>query len=181
MSDWSIADVNEWYVATVDSIAAAKRAVNDGRPEILDTKGYAALRGASDSEMEDYFRKLSAKHEVFAVLALFATCEGGIRRDLKHRVSGTSRATYTEEFRKLHAHVDIVKVRTILSRWKRLLKTTKSWMEPRLLELENFFVQRNQLAHGQLGEANVNFATIYKRLDAISAKWGDAVPDFGGF
>ena len=40
------------------------------------------LFGMTQAQWKTYYRKQATKHEMFATLALFAACEGGIRLDI---------------------------------------------------------------------------------------------------
>lgn len=83
-----IDDVQHWYVTTKDGLKGLKAAVNVSTFAMsLDTLD--ELFGMTESEWRAFYQKQANRHEMFATLALFAACEGGIRRDFEWRCTGS--------------------------------------------------------------------------------------------
>ena len=69
-----------WYVATKDGLFGLREAIRCGAA--LSDATLDELFGMTQAQWKTYYRKQAAKHEMFAALALFAACEGGVRLDI---------------------------------------------------------------------------------------------------
>ncbi len=89
MSDLVFPDIDgafNWYIATKDAIHGLRAAVQCGA--VLSEELDNHLHGMTQREWQAYRRRLNVRHGVFATLALFAACKGGIRRDFEWRAAG---------------------------------------------------------------------------------------------
>jgi hypothetical protein len=175
-------DIDEalgWYVATKDGLWGLREAIGCGAT--LSDATLDELFGMTHAEWQAYYRRQVAKHEMFAALALFAACEGGIRRDFEWRSNGGFGQVHQERFRKLrlqvnNAHVALI---NILECWM-AAERSNQWLRPYLASLLELFRQRNDLAHGRVLQG-VAFEPVYERMCLIREKWRNAVSDFRGY
>jgi hypothetical protein len=168
-----------WYIATKDGLRGLRAAIQCGA--VLSEDIGDELYGMTLSEWQDDLRRQTVKHGVFATLALFAACEGGIRRDFEWRAMGEFGQTHAQRFRKLQLQAgdNAVPLNNILTGWIGA-EGDKAWLRQRLLQLLTLFRQRNDLAHGRIAE-DVAVERVYDLLCRIREKWCAAVPDFRGF
>lgn len=59
------------------------------------------LFGMNEQEWQDFYQRNLVRHEMFSALALFAACEGGIRRDFEWRISGNIGQKHHQRFLKV--------------------------------------------------------------------------------
>ena len=120
---------------------------------------------------------------MFATLALFAACEGEIRRDFEWRDGDEFGQAHRDRFRKLKRRADDnsadVSLHDILTGWVGA-ERQQNWLRQRLLQLLELFRQRNDLAHGRIKE-DVAVERVYDLLYQIREKWRAGVPDFRGY
>ena len=69
----------DWHIATKDGLLGLREAMRCGAG--LSDETCDELFGMTSAEWQAYYRKQADRHEMFSTLALFAACEGGIRRD----------------------------------------------------------------------------------------------------
>lgn len=174
-----IDEAQHWYVVTKDGLLGLREAMRCGAR--LSDETCDALFGMTLAEWQVYYRKQAARHEVFAALALFAACEGGIRRDFEWRSSGGFGQAHHDRFRRLRqrASKEHLSLGSILDGWI-AAERSNTWLRKRLVALMGLFRQRNDLAHGRISEG-VAFEPIYDQLCVIRDKWRDAVGDFRGY
>lgn len=175
----SIDGAFDWYSTTKEGLRGLRAALGAGFATCESL--HDVLFGMTQSEWQDYRREQESKHEIFAMLALFAACEGGIRRDFELRSSGKYHLTHVQRFRKLHKNAGggHVSINGILTGWIGAEKKNK-WLHRRLKELLELFGQRNQLAHGYVVNS-VAIEPVFEKLILIREKWIQGVPDFDGF
>ncbi|MDP1607475.1 MAG: hypothetical protein Q8L93_12705 [Rhodocyclaceae bacterium] len=168
-----------WYVAAKDGVLGLREAIRCGAKLSEDT--FDELFGLTQAEWRAYYRQQSTRHEMFATLALFAACEGGIRRDFEWRSNGGFGQIHQERFRKIRQQVrkEHVALGSILDGWISA-ERSNAWLQKRMAGLAELFRQRNDLAHGRIS-GGVAFEPVYDRLCVIREKWRDAVDDFRGY
>ena len=169
----------DWYVVTKDGLHGLRAAIQCGA--VLSEHIEDKLFGMTPSEWHDYRRKLNSQHEVFATLALFAACEGGIRRDFEWRSRGEFGQAHCQRFLKIRRQADekSASLNDILTAWIGAEKE-KTWLRQRWFQLLELFRQRNDLAHGCIVE-HVAVERVYDLLCLIREKWRDGVSDFRGY
>ncbi len=175
-------DINgafNWYIATKDGLHGLRAAVQCGA--MLSAEIDDDLYGMTQREWQAYRRRFDVRHGVFATLALFAACEGGIRRDFKRRSVGEFGQKHAQRFRNLQLQFGDhpVPLNSILTGWIGA-EGDKAWLRQHLLRLSTLFAQRNDLAHGLIAE-EVAVERVYDLLSKIRDKWCDAVSDFQGY
>ena len=175
----NIASAQHWYVTTKDGLIGLRTAANH-EARLSDTT-LDQLWGMTESEWHQFYRQQVARHEMFATLALFAACEGGIRRDFEWRCLSNHGLAYRQKFTKLkHAATrKHIPLHAILETWQSA-DTHKKWFANQIATLKTLFEQRNALAHGT-AYANVAFELVFDRLDTIRQKWMDMANDFRGY
>lgn len=175
MTPPSFPDIDEalsWYIDTKNGLSGLHEAINRGyvksssiREELL----YMPL-----NEWKKYHKDQLNKHEIFAVLALFAACEGGIRRDFEWRTRKNigAKMEHHPRFCKINngSHVSIA---TIIENWI----AADSRLSKSLGKLLELFKERNGLAHGNYAQ-NVAFEHLYDQMRSIREKWCGTVSDF---
>jgi hypothetical protein len=167
-----------WYMATRDGLHGLRAAIRCGA--VLSEEIHELI-GMTPSEWHDYRRQQDVRHSVFATLALFAACEGGIRRDFDWRSTVEFGPIHSARFRRMRLQADAghVSLHNILTAWIGA-ERDRRWLHQRLKQLLELFQQRNDLAHGRIG-VGVAVEPIYEHLCLIRDKWSDGVPDFRGY
>ena len=168
-----------WYVATKDGLFGLREAIRCGAA--LSDATFDELFGMTQAQWKTYYRKQAAKHEMFAALALFAACEGGIRRDFEWRSTGGFGQAHQDRFRKLRAPANNahVSLSSILEGWMAAERNNR-WLCQHLARLLELFRQRNDLAHGRVLQG-IAFEPVYESMHLTREKWRAAVSDFRGY
>jgi len=174
-----IAGAQHWYITTKDGLFGLRTAANHGArlsDETLDD-----IWGMTEADWHQFYRQQASRHEMFATLALFAACEGGIRRDFEWRCCRNLGQAHRRRFLKLKlgATRKQIPLHAILDTWQGA-DSQKKWFANQMAALKLLFEQRNALAHG-IESANVAFELIFDRLDTIQQKWIDVAKDFRGY
>lgn len=174
-----IAGAHHWYITTKDGLFGLRTAVNH-RAQLSD-ETLNQIWGMTEAEWHQFYRQQAMRHEMFATLALFAACEGGIRRDFEWRCGGNRGQAHRQHFSKLKrgATRKHIALSAILDAWQGA-DSRKKWFGDQIAALKSLFEQRNALAHGR-DSANVAFELVFDRLDTIRQKWREAVDDFRGY
>lgn len=174
-----IDQAKQWYVATKDGLLGLRQAIQCGARMSDQTSD--ELFGMTTAEWQAYYREQVARHEMFATLALFAACEGGIRRDFEWRSNGGFGLAHVDRFRKIRQQVnkEHIALSRILDGWTGA-ERNNIWFGKHLSRLSELFRQRNDLAHGRISQG-VAFEPIYAHLRIIREKWRDVVDDFRGY
>lgn len=179
-----IDEAKKWYTTTQDGLAglwvvAGSKAGHQLSEEVLD-----ALYGLSEREWQDFYREQKDRHEMFATLALFAACEGGIRRDFEWRSEGNFGQQHHQRFYALKtssSRPNHIPLGSIMDEWKAAFGRGH-WMRKYLECIMGLFsMQRNALAHGKPNASAYVFLHIYRELDAARQKWRSAIGDFRGY
>lgn len=179
----SIDQAWQWHRATKDGLASLKAYL--GQPSTRLGISDATLNdvfGMTEAEWRKYYEHKLEQHDLFSVLALFAACEGGIRRDLCWRGQGHLGQKHHARFRKLlnsQRSNDHLAMAVILDQWIAAEKS-KPWLRRPLIRLKELFLARNELAHGRSGET-ASFDVVFEKLNKIRQKWHDGVDDFCGY
>lgn len=168
-----------WYATTKDGLLGLRWAVTHCHGISDETQD--ELFGMSEQDWLDFYHRQIERHEMFATLALFSACEGGIRRDFAWRSQGNNGQRHHARFCKLQERETRkhIALSTLLDTWKGA-EQKNAWLGKYFADLSNLFAQRNELAHGSMGKA-VAFAPVFERLKHIRVKWREAVTDFRGF
>lgn len=168
-----------WYVVTKDGLVGLREAIRCGAR--LSDESCDELFGMTPAEWRVFYRQQAFRHEMFATLALFAACEGGIRRDFEWRSSSGFGLAHQDRFRRIRqqANREHIALSSILDGWIRA-ERKNTWLRKHLTDVAELFRQRNDLAHGRISEG-VAFEPVYDRLCTIRDKWRDAVGDFRGY
>lgn len=171
-----IDSAQHWYVASKDGLLGLREAMRC-RASLSDETA-DELFGMTQNEWQAYHRRQVARHEMFATLALFAACEGGIRRDFEWRSSGSFGQAHQDRFRRIRqqATKEHIALSSILDGWMGA-ERNNAWLRKCLTGLVELFRQRNDLAHGRMS-GSIAFEPVYDRLCVIREKWCDAVEDF---
>jgi hypothetical protein len=174
-----IDETREWHEAVVKGFNRLESLVIKHRVEA--SRHGERYFGLESHEIQEAFRRTLGKHNRYALLALYATCEGGIRADACWRGDGNNGQQFNGKFRR---PVDdglrgTVRLNTLLQRWR------SAYPDPcfgrRIDELQVAFSLRNKLAHGSPDEVTADFSVVYSKLKLIRDKWISFVPDFQGF
>ncbi|VBR62530.1 Uncharacterised protein [Burkholderia pseudomallei] len=169
----------DWYQAIADGFRLMEQQVLKNRFQA--GKLGDPYFGDTAQDVADKFRKMRDKSDRFALLALYATCEGGIRADAYWRGKGNNGQMYQSQF-KAFAENDVgtfVKLSTILNRWR--TAQGDAWFKKHMNNLQDQFRVRNRLAHGNDNDFVADFTATYQALLTIRQKWHSAVHDFQGF
>lgn len=171
-----------WYLTTKASIAGLRDAVANRKEYICDEVA-DEIWGMPDAEWKLFYNEQIDQHDMFATLALFATCEGGIRRDFLWRSSGNYGQSHYQKFNKLRSDIKQkhVPLHRILDTWKAAIGRNHWFINQLNILGDLFVVQRNELAHGKDNPRSYVFGHIYNKLDTIRCKWRDVTKDFDGF
>lgn len=169
-----------WYVVCMDGLHHLETAIHAGNTRRLTLRTLEQIRFIRDDEWRDFLRDREEEHEMYASLALLATCEGGIRRDAEWRSAAPSRPAYFAKFQALRAQPEHVSIHAILDTWQAALGPAHPF-RGRLDQLRGFYRDRNLLAHGRAQLGEFAFAPIFDALAVIRGKWKSFVPDFQGF
>lgn len=173
-----IRSARDWYVSARDGLRSLEHFVHAPiRHANISQMTDDAIFGMTEAEWKEYLQRRLEEHELFASLALMASCEGAIRRDLQWRIA--QQRSHHHHFSKVPEKGHI-KTSIILGRWLRALGAT-SFAGSRLKKLLDLYVGRNALAHGVAPIGSVVFETLWEELRKIEEKWKQAVPDFQGF
>lgn len=178
----NIDQAHDWYMATKDGLGSLEAYVYKGTARtIVSDRTLDKIHGMTEQDWRSYYERNLDKHELFSSLALFAACEGGIRRDFEWRISGDNGQEHYQRFQKLtnNKTPDRIALATILDNWQAAEKRNK-WSHRPLLQLQTLFTDRNDLAHGRIGAA-VAFDPVYEKLKLIRDKWRAGVRDFHGY
>jgi hypothetical protein len=168
----------DWYKAISDGFRRLEQ-------QVLNNRFQAATRGDryfgyTPQEVVDEFRSMRDRSDRFALLALYATCEGGIRADAYWRGKGVNGQMYQMKFEPFARNNvgEYVKLSGILNRWRTAHNHVafKNLMN----ELQEHFRVRNKLAHGNKDYVS-DFSTTYQALLKIRSSWHTHVKDFKGF
>lgn len=175
----NIASAQHWYVTTKDGLIGLRTAANHAAR--LSDATLDQLWGMTEAEWHQFYRQQATRHEMFATLALFAACEGGIRRDFEWRCLSNHGQAHRQKFSKLKraATRKHIPLHAILETWQSA-DSHKKWFANQIATLKTLFEQRNALAHGT-DSANVAFELVFDRLDTIRQKWMDMANDFRGY
>ncbi len=133
--------------------------------------------GMTEEEWRKYLKDRLEEHELYASLALLASCEGAIRQDMEWRVN--NRRRHHLRFRRISTG-SYVKLSSIINRWRMALGAN-SHVDGHLRKLSHLYVGRNALAHGRARPGDVGFVVVWEHLRKIEQKWKQEVPDFQGF
>lgn len=108
-----------WYVVTKDGLVGLREAIRCGAR--LSDESCDELFGMTPAEWRVFYRQQAFRHEMFATLALFAACEGGIRRDFEWRSSGGFGLAHQDRFRRIRqqANREHIALSSILDGWIR--------------------------------------------------------------
>jgi len=174
-----IAGAQHWYVTTKDGLIGLRIAANNAAR--LSDATLDQLWGMTEAEWHQFYSQQATRHEMFATLALFAACEGGIRRDFEWRCLGNHGQEHRQKFSKLKrgATRKHIPLNAILDTWQSA-DNQKKWFANQIATLKSLFEQRNDLAHGK-ESINVAFELVFDRLDTIRQKWSEAAQDFRGY
>lgn len=168
-----------WYAAAKDGLLGLREAVRYGSN--LSEATCDELFGMTPAEWQRYYRQQVARHEMFATLALFAACEGGIRADFEWRSRGGFGQIHQARFSQLRerASKEHISLSGLLDGWLSA-ERGNPWLRRHLIGLAEMFQQRNGLAHGRFAQG-IAFEPVYDRLCVIREKWRDGVVDFLGY
>ncbi|CAM2157853.1 conserved protein of unknown function [Pararobbsia alpina] len=169
----------EWHETALLGFAKLEQLVLKHRVEA--SRRGERYFGLDPHEIQDEFEKVRGKHDIFALLALYATCEGGIRADACWRGEGSNGQRFNSKFKRTvdERFRGIVKLSTLLQRWRTSLPDPN--FARRIDELQREFGIRNKIAHGCVDGVTEDFLATYVRLRTIRDKWISFVPDFQGF
>ncbi|MCW3540505.1 hypothetical protein [Burkholderia cenocepacia] len=174
-----IENTADWYQTVADGFQLMERQVLKNRFQA--GKPGDRFFGYTSQEVVDEFRSMRDRSDRFALLALYATCEGGIRADAHWRGKGSNGQLYQAQFKAFAENQvgTFAKLSTILNRWR--TAQGQAWFKDCLNDLQEQFVIRNRLAHGNDDGVVADFTAVYQRLLSIRKKWHSAVGDFRGF
>jgi len=174
-----IENTADWYQTVADGFQVMERQVLNSRFQA--GKPGDRFFGYAPHEVVDEFRRMRDRSDRFALLALYATCEGGIRADAHWRGKGSNGQLYQAQFKAFAENRvgTFAKLSTILNRWR--AAQGQAWFKQCVSDLQDHFVIRNRLAHGNDDDFVADFTAVYQRLLSIRKKWHNAGGDFRGF
>jgi hypothetical protein len=166
-----------WYRTAQDGLIHLQTAIHSTKKRLISELTDEEIFGMSNAEWQEYYKSRSEEHEIFACLALLASCEGAIRRDLDWRV--TTQRRHHVELRRFATgqHASIVR---ILDRWRNIIGPSSNAYRP-LQRLTALYKGRNDLAHGGATIGQFVFIKILESLQDIERRWREEVADFRGF
>lgn len=170
--------IADWYVTSYDGLVNLVTRLHSVDSPYLSQATIDKIFGMTEWEWTTFLRIKLEDHEIAASLALLATCEGAIRRDLEHRIgSQNSHHLGLRSLVKPSRHASIIE---ILAKWANTLGQG-NYAYIHLKSLEKIYLDRNLLAHGRAQHGQFMFNLIRDRLLLIQTKWKQSVPDFEGF
>ena len=173
----NISRARKWYHSTPDGLVRLKSVVHKTSIEGISRITADEIFGMTEEEWRQYLKDRLEEHELYASLALLASCEGAIRQDMEWRVK--NRRPYHLRFRRISSE-SYVKLSTIINRWRTALGAS-SHLDCHLRKLSALYVGRNALAHGRARAGDVGFVVVWEHLQKIEQKWRQQVSDFQGF
>jgi len=131
-----IAGAQHWYVTTKDGLIGLRMAADHAAR--LSDATLDQLWGMTEAEWHQFYSQQATRHEMFATLALFAACEGGIRRDFEWRCLGNHGQEHRQKFSKLKrgATRKHIPLNAILDTWQSA-DNQKKWFANQIATLKS--------------------------------------------
>lgn len=171
--------VEAWYRTAREGISNLAGLLTQSTSGVIADAIHDEIFGMTQTEWKAFHDEKQEDHEVAASLALLATCEGAIRRDLEQRIAhGGLHHTNLKPLIEPARHVSII---FILQKWRKAIGK-KSHAYKHIGKLEDIYINsRNALAHGRAMHGEFTFNLLLEHLNVAERKWKDAVADFKGF
>ncbi|WP_198083594.1 hypothetical protein [Variovorax sp. E3] len=177
----SLAEVETWYVTTLDGLYYLEKALHSDVKKLvkLSDATIEQIRGMPEAVWKKFLEGRESEHEMFGSLAALAAFEGTIRRDAAWR--GAKRQHAAKYFNTFSAitgekHPKIVE---IIALWEKEFQGQP--LKRELSVLRSLFSDRNKIAHGRAYRGQFAFEPIFRKLDKAWGVWRSAVPDFGEY